>query len=339
MKSKILFIVAGCNGIGMGHIYRTIDLYKEFKCWDTQILCTLGSMSAFNLLHCMNFRNIILQRGHKSLLEYIIDISPEVVIHDILDTDSMYISMVRELGVKVVTIEDCGSGSYYTNLTINAIYDRAKANHILYGHNYFDLRDEFILNSGAAVIKPTVSKILLTFGGEDPNNISLKVLKILLGSTITDTVHLEIITGPAYKFHDELHNYISSANRRNIYWFKSVTSGMSKHMLSSDIVISSNGRTVYELCALGIPSIVISANEREAISHKFANSVGFINLGLYSLVSGAQLIDAITFLMHKENRIAIHKSSKSIDLRQGKKRIAGAIKELISNKNAEYYKI
>jgi len=46
------------------------------------------------------------------------------------------------------------------------------------------------------------------------------------------------------------------------------------------VAISSNGRTVYELADMNIPSIIVSHHEREA-SHSFASlDKGFINLGV-----------------------------------------------------------
>ncbi len=51
-------------------------------------------------------------------------------------------------------------------------------------------------------------------------------------------------------------------------------------MERSEVAISSNGRTVYELADMNIPSIIVSHHEREA-SHSFASlDKGFINLGV-----------------------------------------------------------
>jgi spore coat polysaccharide biosynthesis predicted glycosyltransferase SpsG len=47
------------------------------------------------------------------------------------------------------------------------------------------------------------------------------------------------------------------------------------------IAISANGRTVYELAHMNIPSIVLSHHERE-LTHKFAGEEnGYIPVGIY----------------------------------------------------------
>ena len=52
-------------------------------------------------------------------------------------------------------------------------------------------------------------------------------------------------------------------------------------MKSADLAITSNGRTVYELAHMNIPTIVISQHQRET-THLFANkSNGFVSLGKY----------------------------------------------------------
>ena len=52
-------------------------------------------------------------------------------------------------------------------------------------------------------------------------------------------------------------------------------------MENLQIAIASNGRTVYELAHMNIPSIIISQNKREQL-HKFSiRENGFINLGIY----------------------------------------------------------
>lgn len=322
---KILFVVAGYPGIGMGHVFRVYDLAKKLSGYKILILCTKKSLNAFNFLQQFNDNEIILQNDSMSILDYIKNISPNIVINDILNTSKVYIESIINLGIRVINFEDIGEGAMYADLTINAIYSYGSGKKCLYGHEYFDLRDEFI-NSDRAVIRKKVKKILLTFGGEDQNNLSLKFLKILESSL--SELNFEIITGPAYSYNLELSNYIKLSGV-NIAWSKNVVN-MHNHMLSADLVISSNGRTTYELAALGIPSIIISANERE-MTHTFAGSAGFINLGLHTHVSDLDFIKAVKTLMPYKKRLNIHNDLLRLNLTEGKNKIINEILAVIES--------
>ncbi|KHD27711.1 hypothetical protein [Xenorhabdus nematophila] len=90
-------------------------------------------------------------------------------------------------------------------------------------------------------------------------------------------------------------------------------------MLDSDIAIVSNGRTVYELAALGIPSISISSNEREDL-HNFPEEAGFLKLGLHSNIPDDLFIKSLINILDYKTRLAIHKKTNEIDLKKWKKK-------------------
>ncbi|WFQ79585.1 hypothetical protein PXH59_18885 [Xenorhabdus sp. SF857] len=174
-----------------------------------------------------------------------------------------------------------------------------------------------------------MESILLSFGGEDPNNMTLRFLNLLIRCHFLENINLKVITGPAYIFHDELIMFINSVENRSIELIHNVKDNMHEIMLSSDIAIVSNGRTVYELAALGIPSISISANNRED-SHNFSTIAGFFKLGLNSEVSDNDFIDTIVKILDYNKRLEIHKRSISLDLKNGKNRIKGLIEEVLT---------
>ena len=100
-----------------------------------------------------------------------------------------------------------------------------------------------------------------------------------------------------------------------------------------DIAISSNGRTVYELCHMRIPSIIISQNQREQ-SHLFSKyKNGFINLGYFN--SKNFLSDVLKqFIQLNENdtlrkKLFDHQSKFSFE--QGRKNYYTLITKLINS--------
>jgi len=98
--------------------------------------------------------------------------------------------------------------------------------------------------------------VLLTFGGTDPSGLAMRV-----GRNLAIRQHVKTIA-PA----DQVH--------------------MAQEMQAADLVITGQGRTVFEAAACGVPCLSIAANEREA---RHVQIPGVIYLGLHTTVSAAQL--------------------------------------------------
>ena len=76
---------------------------------------------------------------------------------------------------------------------------------------------------------------------------------------------------------------------------------VSKYTKKADIAVTSQGRTIYELASMGIPSIVLSQNPREA-THSFATMRhGFINLGLGEEIDSATIANTLSWLIQTPN--------------------------------------
>jgi spore coat polysaccharide biosynthesis predicted glycosyltransferase SpsG len=320
--NKILFVVAGLDGVGLGHAFRVADLAKALPAKEVHILCTSGSKNAFNFLRQLGTDDVILQNPEVPLEHYVEGLNPDLVINDILDTTADYICSLKRLGVKVVSLEDLGEGVAHTDLTINAIYDKAPYDHVLSGHAYFDLRDEFI-RADRIGIRGGVRRILLSFGGEDKNNLSLRFLQLLTQDSLLDGAELHVVTGPAYCFGIDLAAFIGNSGRRDVI-FTDAPTDMAYCMKGADMAIVSNGRTVYELAAIGVPSIVVSSNERE-LTHYFWQTAGFKNLGAHHRVSDEAFLAAVKSMLPFEERLRVHEKCRRLDLKNGKKRVVDAI--------------
>ena len=93
-------------------------------------------------------------------------------------------------------------------------------------------------------------------------------------------------------------------------------------MQNIDLAITSNGRTVYELAAMNIPTISISQNDRETM-HLFSRySKGVSYLGISCNVDEDFLSYRIRELIeNKEKRYKMYKSLSNTNIRKGIKRV------------------
>jgi len=265
---------------------------------------------------------IITFRDEASSFETLSEINPDIIINDILDTSYEYINKLKEMGLFIVNFEDLGFGSQHADLLINALYERTDPpENSYFGHRYICLRDEFSLFP-SKLVKPDVKEVLIIFGGSDPNNLTLRTLRSIEKLDL-QSVKINVILGLGYKYHEELRSYVDELRKRGyeIIINKNIRI-MAKHILNSDIAITSNGRTVYEISSMGVPCISISQNERE-MRHLFSHICkGIKNLGIESNVTEYDITSTLAEIIEDYDlRKQMSKSMADFNLRKGTDRV------------------
>lgn len=318
-RKKIVIRVDATNEIGTGHIYRQLYIASRIMDHEVKFVLNAEKKLGIDIVNRYNYPNIVCSDdGIKEILE----LKPDIVINDILNTDEKYIKKLKENDIFVINFEDMGDGARYADLVFNALYEyKMPLSNIYGGYKYYLLRDEF-KSYESKVINKDVSNILITFGGTDPNNFTEKVL-----STIKDNknINITVILGLGYKYKNEFkEKYKDIDNIKVIEFVKDI----STYMYNSDLVITSGGRTMYEVASLGIPCIVLCQNERE-LSHLFGHAGnGIINLGLGEHINEAIIKSTINEVIENyELRLEMNKKMKNIDLTNGFNNIMNVVTE------------
>jgi spore coat polysaccharide biosynthesis predicted glycosyltransferase SpsG len=222
----------------------------------------------------------------------------------------------------VVNFEDLGSGTHAAHLVINALYNpRFPEPHMYWGAEYVDLRDEFY-SAPLKTVMPDVRRVLVTFGGADPSNLTEKTVRVL-GSMPGD-FEVQVILGLAYEPRAALRALIEQLGPH--FEVREQVRDMSRRMHAADLVITSAGRTVYEVAAIGTPCVVMAQNAREQ-RHLFALAEnGFVNLGLGVDVPDDQLRETLLRLMADETqRRMMNQRMLAADIRGGTARVVRLI--------------
>lgn len=332
-RRRIVFTAVGRLDLGMGHAYRTALLAHELVQHEIDFVCEVQDKLAYEYIKGLNYRVHLVENG--KLLSKVLDLQPDLVINDILDTTVDYVAELKAKGIRVVNFEDIGSGSEEADLVVNALYPhRVPSDRHLIGANYFCLRDEF-LHLPEVTKSDTVRRVLLTFGGTDENNLSVKVLEGILPECEKADVEIDVVVGSGFRHHKDLHDVIQASEYKKINYVP-CTNRISDFMINADIAITSGGRTVYELVALKVPTIVICQNERET-THSFASSEhGVINLGLCHRVEKKDIFDAFsTVLKNKKLRKTMKDKMMAVDLGAGKARVIAEIIKLFQEYDCE----
>ncbi len=325
MRFRIVFTVVGYPEVGLGHAYRTIMLAHELVKYELIFVCEEKNKLAADYISQHGYHVTVCKEN--TLAETVCALSPDLVINDILDTEPEYITTLKQCGCKIVNFEDLGPGSMEADLVVNALYPYSlPSDHILVGPKYFCLRDEFLYINKEDTHNLS-GRILLTFGGVDEGNLTTRVLDIIAPICIDKGYIVEIVLGPGFKHMRELGVLLSSMRKMRVKVIQD-TKRISSHMLKADLAITSGGRTVLELAALSIPTMVICQNIRET-THTYASSEhGILNLGFRDHVTNHQIKETFLKVATDDTLRKIMKSkASSLDLSKGKERV---IKKILS---------
>ena len=321
-KKKIVFALTGYPEIGLGHVYNSLIIANEILNHEVLFFLDKKSELGKKKIEESNYKAVLQETDHFS--DELLNLKPDIIINDRLDTDETYMQELKAKGLKVVNFEDLGKGAQAADLVFNAIYpEQEELPSHYFGPHYFCAREEFLLTSPKA-LSLEVKTVLLSFGGTDPNNLTEKTLSSIYDFCLEKDIEIQVVAGLGYQQYDSLAPY------DQIHVFPNVKN-ISDFMKSADIAFTSAGRTTYELALMGVPSIVMAQNKRE-LSHFFAyEEYGFINLGLGEELESEKILENFKNLIDNFNRRhEMREKMFANDLRNGKRRVMKLINDLIT---------
>ena len=321
-RKKIAIVPNASESAGTKHINRCLSVASKLVFHDILFLLEESHQLGIDIIEKYNY-NYKIYDGKDDLINCLRDYSPDLLLNDIADTSSEYISILRDEGYFVINFEDLGTGSGLANVVFDALYEHDLSEKNIYtGYEYYLLRDEFYFQP-QKIITHAVNNVLITFTGEDEDNLTEKVINSILSTNYEGRIN--VIVGLTYP---DLEGLISKyESNQSIQIYQNV-SNISEFMFKADIIFSSASKRMYDICSLGVPTICLCQNERE-LSHVFANeSNGFINMGLGVDVEMQQLIDQFVNLVNDYDlRVAMNKRMLSIDLKNGFENMEAVIRQ------------
>lgn len=320
-RKKIIFRVEGYLKLGLGHIYNCLTLAFSMMEHDVLLVISKNSGEGIEKIKASNLPYRIIE-SDAEIDALINEFKPDIWVNDCLDTDEKYMRHLKSMIPRVISIEDLGSGIKEADAVINALYDDVQQTNVYSGWKYVCLRDEFQIES-PNIFNQEVRKVLIMFGGTDPANLNKTLYEIIL--KIIDkykNIKFEFITGLGYKNKE---NGVVTREEKNIFVYPDVPR-VTKYMRKADLAITSQGRTIFELAAMRIPSIVLSQNEREQ-THFFAQMEnGFLNLGVGAKVDSVLIENTLEWLVSTAIvRKNMYEIMGKYDLRKGLKRVKNII--------------
>jgi UDP-2,4-diacetamido-2,4,6-trideoxy-beta-L-altropyranose hydrolase len=196
---------------------------------------------------------------------------------------AVYQQQLKAAGLKMLFIDDNGHADHYAadwvlNQNIHAhegLYPhREPYTQLLLGTEFALLRQEFWPWRGwRRQIVPVARKILVTLGGSDPDNVTLKVIQALQEVTVPNLEAIVVVGGSNPNF-EGLQTLATSSSvkfdlHRNV-------DNMPELMAWADVAIAGGGSTCWELAFMGLPSLIIALAENQVGIVQTLASMGVI---------------------------------------------------------------
>jgi len=151
---------------------------------------------------------------------------------------------------------------------------------ILAGTSYFII-DSGFFEQKERQINNVATKVLVSFGGSDPRELSANVLESL-ALVSTFEFEIKVVVGPGFSPEYESRLVVMSQLIGHKVELIRNVSTLAPLMYWCDLAICSSGLTKYELAATGTPSILISIDEEhDRVNKSFANEHTCIDFGVF----------------------------------------------------------
>ena len=221
---------------------------------------------------------------------------------------SDYQKAIRENGYRLLTTDDMAHlDHYHTDILLNQNIHASSLRYScdrdtvkLLGCEYVLLRREFLkYKDYKREISDKAKKILVTMGGSDPDNVTLKVIEAL-NMLNTPDIEVKIAIGPSNPHKELLENAMRHAPCSMLCVENA--SNMAELMSWADMAVSAGGSTCCELAFMSLPAIlIVTADNQKEIAAGLNKKGVAENLGWHSDVSTDQISYRFKYLLSKNS--------------------------------------
>jgi spore coat polysaccharide biosynthesis predicted glycosyltransferase SpsG/CMP-N-acetylneuraminic acid synthetase len=306
-QPRVLFRVDGSSSVGMGHVFRSLAIAEALRGLSRADIAFLMSADHTEGLVTVSRAGyavrVVGDRKEETYLDHIRDFAPAILINDLPMVERSYLTALSHIGATTVnlvdTIDDLETTEHYAQVIVSVMNQAHATPEGFYGGPaYAILREHF--RGREKEVRDTPRLVLLSFGGSDPQGLTLKAARAL--QDLDPAVELVAVAGPAFSFRREF-DALSAALPRRVPLINEAGGHIAELMLEADVMVGSGGMSVYEIAALGTPGIILGQNAREdGRMRDFAGHGTVEYLGLGTEVDETVLSSAVRALLADPER-------------------------------------
>lgn len=317
MTESHLIIRADANTeIGTGHVMRCLSLAQAWQNaggFVTFVMCCEAPAIESKLtFEGMAIVHLSMQRGSLEDARATVKIakkeSSSWVVLDGYKFGSGYQKLIKDAGLRLLCIDDNGDeGRYYADIVLNqnlhaheGLYaNRESYTKLLLGTKYTLLRREFWKWKGKRRgVSKKVHTVLVTMGGADQNNVSLKVINAL---QMLDGLESVVIIGGSNPNYGALQSAVKDSHC-SIHLERNAQN-MPELMSWADLAISSGGTTVWELAFMGLPQLLLILADNQVNLAEHMEQMGYaVNLGWHNDISAEEISRAVMWISENASK-------------------------------------
>ncbi len=344
---RVVFLIEGGSQSGLGHLRRCLSLAKvlheSYHCGIEFITNNDPKVTERIVKRGFSVRAIL---DSEDIVKCLGDLySNDLINVLVVDTKNYYgEGLIQRLrrefpNLLIAVIDKVDGECEMANLVVipaahvpynqEPTFKKAK---LLIGPQYIILGEEFSKEHRIGRLRQKdKNNLIVSMGGSDPNNITLKVLRALEASR--DRYNITVIIGPAYVHKDELFSFTNNCKRK--IEVVENPSDIVRYFKTAAVAIVAFGVTVYEMAALGVPAVVITHTPKDIIYAEQLEKTGLcLNLGYHNDISVEGLASKLeTILSQTESFQQIEKKNASIVDGGGALRVSEEIYKLIQSYN------
>ena len=266
-------------GLSFGHVSRCLTLAAQLKtlfgC--RAVFCMRAYAEGLAHVQRSGFETVSLPPElsaadeRRRILELARELKADWYVVDLPypDMDISYFAELRADGTRSLLIDDLRFLTPPVDVILNssivalgrAEYAGLSGTRCLLGPNYL-LFDSQKARQSAAPIEHPGPEILMSFGGSDPQGLTLKALAAIVQQTLP-SLNFTIILGPGFQTIDQVSELVDG--RANIQVVINPPE-IGPYLARCDLAICSGGQTLAELYCLGKPVIAIASAAHEAVT-------------------------------------------------------------------------
>jgi len=250
--------------------------------------------------------------------------------------DSAYQTSLKSSGLRVLLIDDdVHADRYSTDLVLNqnahateSLYEKRESyTRLLLGPRYAMLRREFdSWRSWPREISSIGRRVLITMGGSDPDNFTLRVLEALPLVAVR-TLEAVVVVGGSNPRAAMLEEAVGGLNARCAVRLMKNASNMPELMAWADVAVSAAGTTCWEMCLLGLPALVVDLAKNQVPVAQCLDELGVArHIGSSADCSAAKIASELSQLLESsETRRQMSSRGRELVDGRGASRVCAAM--------------
>ncbi|MGJ9458019.1 UDP-2,4-diacetamido-2,4,6-trideoxy-beta-L-altropyranose hydrolase [Oceanobacillus sp. CF4.6] len=232
------------------------------------------------------------------------------LIIDHYEIDKKWERIVRPHVKKIMVIDDLANRSHdcdvlldqnlYRNLEKRYEELISESTTTLLGPKYLLLRQEFRDLKYVQIEKGSVKRILISFGGSDPTNETMKAIKAIKIINQRD-ISVDVVIGFSNRNYSAIKKSCKKYSNIKIHY---QIDYLAKLMTEADLAIGAGGSTTWERCYVGLPAITIETAENQSEILSYLSEIGVVcHLGVSEKVNEEDIASNLIKLINYPNML------------------------------------